>query len=263
MACGVVNGFMRLQGIANSLRPQGHAARPYSQPHHRSQDMQLRTSTYCASSSNGASSNGHPSSNGSLQNGESPRSLQKSHIQRHCCHWECSLQRQPPRAHAAGAGQAKCFPTKPHLSVPCRAFSLSCKAVASPLMPCAGAEMNGYERESPFSIAEVGNAAPASKQQAVEDCSQQQNGTSHQNGSSSAEGGDLQQGNGSAAAGSSPQGMHTPRVGETLDSMDASDLWLDAGVAEPLQICFQHHVSTPRELSGCAVQSSVQCRHHP
>ena len=107
MACGVVNGFMRLQGIANSIRPQGHAARPYSQPHHRSQDMQLRTSTYSASSSNGASSNGHPSSNGSLQNGESPRRLQRSHIQRHCCHEECSLQRQPPRAHAASTGHFK------------------------------------------------------------------------------------------------------------------------------------------------------------
>ena len=97
-------------------------------------------------------------------------------------------------------------------------------------MPCAGAEMNGYERESPFSIAEVGNAAPAPEQQAVEDCSQ--------NGSSSAEGGELQQGNGSTAAGSTPQGMHTPRVGETLDSMDASDLWLDAGVAEPFRFPF-------------------------
>ena len=110
--------------------------------------------------------------------------------------------------------------------------------------------MNGYERESPFSIAEVGNAAPASEQQAVKDCSQQQNGASHQNGSSSAEGGELQQGNGSPAAGSTPQGMHTPRVGETLDSMDASDLWLDAGVAKSPLICFQHHASTPREPNG-------------
>ena len=86
MACGVVNGLKRLQGVANPINPQGHAARPYSHPHHRSRDMQLRTSTDCASSSNGASSNGHPSSNGSLQNGESPRSLQKSQIQRRCCH---------------------------------------------------------------------------------------------------------------------------------------------------------------------------------
>ena len=235
MACGVVNGFMRLQGSANSIRPQGHAARPYSQPHHKTQGMQLRTSTYCASSSNGASSNDHPSSNGSLQNGESHRSWQTPHIQRHGCHEECSLQRQPPRAHAAGAENIyyKCFFTKPHLSVPYRAFSLTCEAAPSPLMPCAGAEMNGYERESPFSIAEVGNAAPASEQQAAEMVSQQQNGGLHQNGSSSAEGEELQQGNGNAAARSSPQGMHTPRVGETLDSMDASDLWLDAGAQIP------------------------------
>ena len=134
---------------------------------------------------------------------------------------------------AASTGHSDSLRTKPHLSVPCRAFSLTCETVASPLMPCAGAEMNGYERESPFSIAEVGNAAPASEQQAVEDCSQQQSGGSHQNGSSSAEGEELQQGNGNAAARSSTQGMHTPRVGETLDSMDASDLWLDAGAQIP------------------------------
>ena len=166
------------------------------------------------------------------------------------------MQQQPHRARAAGSGHSERLLTKSHLSVPCRAFLLTCRITASPLMPCAGAEMNGYERESPFSIAEVGNAAPASEQQAVEDCSQQQNGASHQNGSSSAEGGELQQGNGSTAAVNSPQGMHTPRVGETLDSMDASDLWLDAGVAEPLLFCFQHHVSTPKERGGSAVQAS-------
>ena len=233
MACGVVNGFMRLQGIANPMRPHGHAARPYTQPHHIVQDIQLRTSTYCGSSSNGASSNGHSSSNGFSQNGESHRSLQQSWIHRHCWQEECSLQRQAPRVRAASTGHSDSLRTKTHLSVPCRAFLLTCETVASPLMPCAGAEMNGYERESPFSIAEVGNAAPASEQQAVEDCSQQQNGGSHQNGSSSAEGEELQQGNGNAAARSSTQGMHTPRVGETLDSMDASDLWLDAGAQIP------------------------------
>ena len=87
---------------------------------------------------------------------------------------------------------------------------------------------------APSASQKWGMLRPASEQQAVEDCSQQQNGGSHQNGSSSAEGEETQQGNGNAAARSSNQGMHTPRVGETLDSMDASDLWLDAGAQIPL-----------------------------
>lgn len=127
--------------------------------------------------------------------------------------------------------------------MPCRSVLLTCKTIIPLLVPHAGAEMNGFEQESPFSIAELKSAAPPCKQQAAGDCSQQQNGSSHQNGSSSVEGQDMQQGNGSAAAGSSPRGMHTPRIGETLDSMDASDLWLDAGVAKAFLHCFQQHMS--------------------
>ena len=122
--------------------------------------------------------------------------------------------------------------------------------------------MNGFERESPFSIAELGRSAAPPEQQAAEEGSQQQNGGLHQNGIASAKGGGLQQENGSAAAGSSPRGMHTPRVGETLDSMDASDLWLDAGVAEVYLHCFQQHASTLKDWFGCAVPESVQRRHH-
>ena len=68
--------------------------------------------------------------------------------------------------------------------------------------------MNGVRHESPFTLEDL-DTTPAEQQQGSSAAPQRsQNGASGQH---------------------SMRRMDAPRAGENLDSMDASDLWLDAG----------------------------------
>ena len=74
--------------------------------------------------------------------------------------------------------------------------------------------MNGIRHESPFTLEDL-DTTPAEQRH--------QSSAAPQESESESENGN---GNGSQH---STSGMNAPRSGETLDSMDASDLWLDAG----------------------------------
>jgi len=70
----------------------------------------------------------------------------------------------------------------------------------------AGIYLNGAGRESPFSLEDLESPAPPEQRE------------------SSAAPQESERGNGSQGS-----KMSAPMAGDTLDSMDASDLWLDAG----------------------------------
>lgn len=80
------------------------------------------------------------------------------------------------------------------------------------MLYAAGAYMNGARHESPFTLGELDATSAEQQQQSSPAPQQSENGN----------------GNGSGSQ-HSTRGMDAPRSGENLDSMDASDLWLDAG----------------------------------
>ena len=68
--------------------------------------------------------------------------------------------------------------------------------------------MNGTRLESPFTLDGLDTAPPEPTQKSSAAPQESENGTSSQR---------------------SMRHMDAPRGGDTMDSMDASDLWLDAG----------------------------------
>ena len=72
----------------------------------------------------------------------------------------------------------------------------------------AGAHMNGARHESAFTLEDLDTTPAEQRSESPAAPQESQNG------------GNSQQ---------SIRGLNAPRAGENLDSMDASDLWLDAG----------------------------------
>ena len=123
MACGVVNGFMRLEGIANPHEAPWpcsqaiHTASPYSTRHTAAHQHILRealpmahlpTVIHPPMASHRMVSLIAASSNHGSTGIAGRRSAAYSG--------------RPPRVRAASTGHSDSLRTKPHLSVPCRAF---------------------------------------------------------------------------------------------------------------------------------------------
>ena len=97
--------------------------------------------------------------------------------------------------------------------------------------------MNGARHESPFTLEELDTTPAEQKHQSSAAQQESEDGNSNSNGSgnSNDDGNGRGRGNGSGGQ-HSVRGMSAPRAGDLLDSMDASDLWLDAGVFHHLLV---------------------------
>ena len=132
----------------------------------------------------------------------------------------------------------------------------------------AGSYMNGARHESPFTLDDLDTTPAEQKHQnsAAQQESQNGNPNGNANGNANGSGNGNRNGNGYGkgkgnANGSqhSVRGMNAPRAGDLLDSMDASDLWLDAGVCQLLPcICYQ---SAPLQECSQGYQSMSMLRH--
>ena len=97
--------------------------------------------------------------------------------------------------------------------------------------------MNGARRESPFTLDHLDTTPAEQKHQSSAAQQESQNGNPNSNANGSGNGNGNGNVNGSQH---SVRGMNAPRAGDLLDSMDASDLWLDAGVHQLLPcICYR------------------------
>ena len=92
--------------------------------------------------------------------------------------------------------------------------------------------MNGARHESPFTLDDLDTSSAEQKHQSSAASQESENGKGHSiNGNGNGNGSSNGNGNGSQH---STRGMSAPRAGDLLDSMDASDLWLDAGALRQL-----------------------------